>query len=130
MIVVDASAILDLLLRKTGWANIETVMSSAGQDLHAPHLLDVEIAQALRRHNTAREIGTERGQQALTDLADLPIHRYPHEILMSRIWDLRHNLTAYDAAYVALAELLGAKFLTRDMRLATSVQRHTSVELA
>ncbi len=129
MIVVDASAVLDVLLRKPGWAELETAMLGGGERLNAPHLLDMEIAQGVRRHGAAGEIDAARGWQALTDLADLPIDRYAHHILMSRVWDLRHNMTAYDAAYVALAELMGASLLTRDMRLAAAVRRHTGVRL-
>jgi predicted nucleic acid-binding protein len=67
------------------------------QTLHAPHVLDVEAAQVIRRHAANREINQERGRAALDDLADLPVRRYAHDFLLQRVWNLRHNLTAYDA---------------------------------
>jgi predicted nucleic acid-binding protein len=86
--------------------------------LHAPHLLDVEAAQVIRRYAANGDIDDERGRLALDDLADFPLRRYPHDVLLPRIWSLRNNLTAYDAAYIALAEALDAPLLTRDRRLA------------
>lgn len=100
------------------------------QTLHAPHLLDVEVAQVIRRYVANREIDSERGRAALTDLADFPLRRYPHDFLLPRIWDLRNNLTAYDAAYVALAEVLDAPLLTRDRRLAAATGHRAQIELA
>src|SRR5439155_1478000 len=82
--------------------------------LHAPHLVDLEVAQVLRRYTASGEMDAQRGLQALEDLGDLPLVRYPHDLFLSRIWDLRDNLTAYDAAYVALAEALAAPLVTRD----------------
>jgi predicted nucleic acid-binding protein len=90
----------------------------SGESLHAPQLLDLEVAQVLRRYWRAGALNGERGRQALTDLLDLPVSRYPHGLFLDRIWALRHNVTAYDAAYLALAEALGAQFVTRDARLA------------
>lgn len=92
-------------------------MFASGETLHAPHLLDVEVAQVLRRYVRSKDILPERGAEALADLASLPINRYPHFVLLPRIWQLRHNLTAYDAAYVALAEALDATLVTRDRAL-------------
>ncbi|CAI8048624.1 Ribonuclease VapC9 [Geodia barretti] len=80
----------------------------SGESLHAPHLLDLEIAQVLRRYMLTGELTPRRGKQALTDLADFPIIRYPHALFLSRIWALRHNVTTCDAAYLALAESLPA----------------------
>lgn len=97
--------------------------------LHTPHLLDIEVAQVLRRYAMAGEIDRQRGAAALTDLADLPLRRYPHDILLPRVWELRNNLTAYDAVYVALAEALDAPLLTRDKRLAAAAGHHARVEL-
>lgn len=131
MIVVDASAMLDVLLRTPAADALEAVLfASPRQTLHAPHLLDVELAQVLRRYAANGDIDEERGTAALTDLLDFPIRRYPHDVLLSRVWSLRENFTAYDAVYVALAEALDARLLTRDQRLATAIRRHVRVELA
>jgi predicted nucleic acid-binding protein len=126
LIIIDASAVLEVLLRTEAGFRIEERVLSPQETLHAPHLLDLEIAQVLRRYCAAGEMEPERGLEALTDLTDLPINRYPHEIYLPRIWELRHNLTAYDAAYVALAEALPAPLITRDMRLA-SAPGHTAI---
>jgi predicted nucleic acid-binding protein len=129
MIVVDASALLEALLRMPAAKAVEKFLFDPRQTLHAPHLLDIEVAQVIRRYSAKGEIDHERGRAALTDLADLPLHRYPHDFLLPRIWDLRSNLTAYDAAYVALAEALDAPLLTRDRRLAAAAGHHARVEL-
>ena len=83
----------------------------------------------IRRYAANREIDDERGCAALADLADLPLRRYPHDFLLPRVWDLRNDLTAYDAVYVALAEALDAPLLTRDRRLAAAAGHHARVEL-
>ena len=90
----------------------------SNETLHAPHLIDLEIAQVLRRYVRSAMISAERGTEALTDLIDFPLTRYPHLVLLTRIWQLRHGLTAYDAAYLALAEALDATLVTRDRALA------------
>lgn len=126
MIVVDASAVLEALLRTEVAPRIERRIFASTQTLHAPHLLDLEVAQVLRRYATAGDIEADRGLEALADLADLPVTRYPHDLFLPRIWELRHNLTAYDAVYVALAETLSAPLLTRDARLA-SASGHSAV---
>ncbi|MHB8656066.1 MAG: type II toxin-antitoxin system VapC family toxin [Terriglobia bacterium] len=120
MIVVDASAVLEVLLQTPAASRVSQRMFAPGESLHAPHLLDVEIAQVLRRYARSGTITADRGAEALADLADLPLNRYPHFILLPRIWQLRHNLTAYDAAYLALAEALDAPLLTRDRALASA----------
>lgn len=131
MIVIDASALLEVLLRTPSAPAVETRLFEAPrQTLHAPHLLDVEVAQVLRRYATMGEIDDQRGTEALADLADFPIRRYPHDVLLTRVWTLRNNFTAYDAVYVALAEALNARLLTRDQRLAAAVRRHVDVGLA
>lgn len=130
MIVVDASALLEVLLRTPAAKAVEgRLFSVPQQTLHAPHLLDVEVAQVLRRYVAIGEIDDERGRAALGDLADFPIRRYPHDFLLPRVWSLRDNFTAYDAVYVALAEVLDAGLLTRDQRLAAAVDRHVGVTL-
>ncbi|MGC1576362.1 MAG: type II toxin-antitoxin system VapC family toxin [Beijerinckiaceae bacterium] len=129
MIVVDASAMLEVLLRTPAAKAVEKWLFDPRQTLHAPHLLDIEVAQVIRRYSANGEIDSERGRASLADLADFPLHRYPHDFLLPRIWDLRNNLTAYDAAYVALAEVLDAPLLTRDRRLAAAAGHHARVEL-
>ena len=119
MIVVDASAILEVLLQTPEASRVSRRIFATGETLHAPHLLDLEIAQVLRRYLRLRVISADRGANALEDLADLPLHRYPHFVLLPRIWQLRYNLTAYDAAYLALAEALDAPLVTRDRALAS-----------
>ena len=128
MKVVDASVVLEVLLQTPVAAAIEERVFT-GEQLHAPHLIDLEVAQVLRRFVFRSEIQTERGRAALADYADLPIRRYPHDFLLPRIWDLRDNLTAYDAAYVALAEALDATLLTHDRKLATAGGHQARIEL-
>ena len=99
------------------------------QTLHAPHLLDIEVAQVIRRYAATGEIEQERGMEALADLAELPLRRYPHHFLLPRVWDLRNNLTAYDAVYIALAEMLDAPLLTRDRRMAAAGRHHVRIEI-
>jgi predicted nucleic acid-binding protein len=122
VIVVDASALLEVLLRTRAAAAVEALLFAPGETLHAPHLIDVELAQVLRRYAAAGAIDDTRGLVALDDLADFPIRRHPHDLLLPRVWALRHNLTAYDATYVALAQALDATLLTRDARLAGVVR--------
>jgi len=129
LIVVDSSALIEVLLRSSGAALAEPRLFAAGETLHAPHLIDVETAPVLRRHAAGGEIDGARGRAALTDLADFPLRRYPHDFLLPRVWDLRQNLTAYDAVYVALAEALDATLLTRDRRLAVASGHRARVEV-
>lgn len=116
MIVVDASALLEVLLRTERATAIEARLF-AGDTLHAPHLLDLEVAQVLRRYERVGELREARARDALDDLAAFRIERYPHHLFMPRIWALRRNATAYDACYLALAEALDAPLLTCDARL-------------
>jgi predicted nucleic acid-binding protein len=125
VIVLDASAAIEWLLQTSTGQRVEQQIFSQSESLHAPHLLDVEIIQVLRRLVRERVISAVRADQAITDLLDLRINRYPHFVLLPRIWQLRHNLSAYDAAYVALAEELDAILLTSDARLA-SASGHTA----
>ena len=129
MIVVDASAVLEALLRTPAAAAVEDRLFGARTTLHAPHLLDVEVAQVLRRYAATGDIDVTRGRAALADLADLPLRRYPHHLLLPRAWDLRNNVTAYDAVYIALAEALDAPLVTRDRRLAAAAGHHVKIEL-
>ena len=85
-----------------------------------PHLLDLEVAQVLRRNAMTGLVHADRCRIGLSDLPDFPLHRYAHDFTLPRIWELRANLIACDAAYVALAEALDAPLLTRDERLAAA----------
>lgn len=114
MIVVDASAAIEILLNSPAAANVASRIFTAGESLHVPHLLDVEVAQVIRRYVLSREMSAARGAQALADLAELPLRRHAHDFLLPRIWELRSNVTAYDATYLALAEALRAPLVTRD----------------
>ena len=118
MIVLDASATVEFLLGTDRGERVARRLLDASDRLHAPHLIDVEVAQVLRRLVASGEIASERGEEALTDLGDLPVLRHPHHPLLPRVWTLRSNLTAHDAVYVALAESLDAILLTLDGRLA------------
>ena len=129
MIVIDASALLEVLLNTATSGRIAERLFGRNETLHAPHVLDLEVAQVLRRYTLSGEMDAERSDQALEDLADLPLNRYPHDVFLFRIWALRRNLTAYDAAYVALAEALDAPLLTRDTALAMAPGHRARVEL-
>ena len=129
MIVVDASALLEVLLNTSAGSRVARRLFTQNETLHTPHLLDLEIAQVLRRYARTGELNPTRGLQALEDLADFPLTRYPHDLLLPRIWELRHNITAYDAAYVALAEALAAPLLTRDAAFASAPGHHAQIEL-
>ena len=119
MLVVDASAAVDFLLASPSAKAVEQELERA-ESLHAPHLIDLECASALRRAVSGGRIDDARGLAALGDLGQLSLTRYPAGPLLERIWELRHTLTTYDAAYVALAEVLDVPLLTTDERLARS----------
>jgi predicted nucleic acid-binding protein len=129
VIVLDASAAIELLLRTPTGSRIETRVFQASESLHAPHLIDLEVAQVLRRFVAVGTIASVRGEEALEDLRNLSLVRYPHEMLLARIWELRDNFTAYDAAYVALAEELDALLLTCDRKLASARSHRAHVEV-
>ncbi len=129
MIVLDASAVIDWLLQTSAGLTIEKRIYSRNESLHAPHLLDLEVTQVLRRLAQQGVIPVRRADEAVSDLLDLRITRYPHLVLLPRIWQLRHNFSAYDAAYVVLAEKLGAALVTRDRRLAAASGHAAPVEL-
>ena len=129
MIVLDASAAVDWLLQTSSGKQIERRIYSRREILHAPHLLDLEVAQVLRRLVRDGSISTSRADEAIADLQDLRVTRYPHFVMLPRIWQHRHNLSAYDAAYVVLAETLHATLVTRDSRLASAASHAATVEL-
>lgn len=117
MIVLDASAVVELLLGTERGRAVATRIADPVLALHAPHLLDVEVAQALRRYVQAGELDSASAIDAIGDLRALDLERHAHEPLLDRVWSLRANLTAYDAVYVALAEALDAALVTCDARL-------------
>lgn len=129
MIVLDASAAVDWLLQTPAGQRIETRIYSHNESLYTPHLLDLEVAQVLRRLVREGTVPADRADEAIEDLLDIRIHRYPHFVLLPRIWQLRDNLSAYDAAYVVLAETLGATLVTRDRRLASAPGHTAAAEL-
>ncbi|HVR05215.1 MAG TPA: type II toxin-antitoxin system VapC family toxin [Solirubrobacteraceae bacterium] len=128
MLVVDTSAILEALAARDPAPGLVERLAGDG-DLHAPHLLDVELLHALRGMRMREEISEDRAADARNDFADLALVRYPHEPLADRIWALRHNLSAYDAAFVALAETLTTPLVTCDARLASTGGHDARIEL-
>jgi predicted nucleic acid-binding protein len=129
VIVLDASAVVELALATTAGRAIAARIADPAIALHVPHLVDVEVAQALRRLASNGHIHADVAVSALGMLRDLALERHRHDDLLDRIWDLRRNLTAYDAVYVALAEALGAVLLTCDRRLARAPGLAARVEL-
>jgi predicted nucleic acid-binding protein len=129
VIVLDASAMVHALLQTPVAPAVERWLAFPAQRVHAPHLIDLEVAQVLRRYRLRGELSVERCRLALAAIKDFPLIRYPHQALLPRIWELRNNLTAYDAAYVALAEALDAPLLTRDRRIAAAPGHWARVEL-
>jgi predicted nucleic acid-binding protein len=119
VIVADASAIMEVLLNTSSGAEIRDRLFASGETLHVPHLLDLEILQVLRRYARTASLAGLRAEEALQDYMDMPLNRYTHTFLLHRIWELRHNYTAYDAAYIALAEELNALLVTHDRALAS-----------
>ena len=120
MLVVDASAVVELLMASRTGSTVEEFVFSSDEPLAAPQLVDIEVLHAVRRLHRTRVLSLERCEQALEDFGDLPLNRYGHELLRPGIWRLRNNVTAYDAAYIALAELLDAPIVTCDAKLARS----------
>ena len=129
MIVLDASAAIEWLLQSPAGIKIDKRIFSLSESLHVPHLLDIEVAQVLRRYVREKMIPVQRGREALEDFEDLPLNRYPHDFLIPRVWELRSTLTAYDAVYVALAEALEAPLLTCDRKVASASGHSANVEV-
>jgi predicted nucleic acid-binding protein len=129
MRVLDASVLVEILLQTpVGIRHLDYVLDS-NESLHAPHLLDLETLQTVRRLTLAGEISAGRAEAALISLLDLQLTRHEHTPLIGRIWELRTSVTAYDAAYVALAEGLPAVLLTCDAKLARAHGHRARVEL-
>lgn len=127
--MLDASALLELLLDTNKGRMVAVRIADRTETLHAPHLIDLEVAQVLRRFVARGLLEEGRSSQAIDDLRDLELNRYPHHVLLRRIWELRHNASAYDAAYLALAEALGAPLLTSDARVADLPAVRATVEV-
>jgi predicted nucleic acid-binding protein len=117
VIVLDASALVELILDTPTGQVIASRIADPNEGLHVPHLADIEVVQALRRYVREGEIDADVAETALDDLRALDLHRHAHEPLLVRVWELRKNLTTYDAVYVALAEVLDGVLLTCDRRL-------------
>jgi predicted nucleic acid-binding protein len=129
LIVLDASALLEILLHTDRADQLMERAFSGSEQMHAPQLLDIEITQVLRRLVRQKEIAAPRAELALQDLAHLLIERHEHQDLIQRIWQLRDSLSAYDGAYVALAEALAAPLLTCDRKLASAHGHRAKIEL-
>ncbi len=117
MIVLDASVIVELLTNGSLADSIGLSLAGTDETLIVPHLLDLEVASALRNLLIGQRIDSHWSEQLLTALTMLPIERYAHTTLLTRIWELRHNFTPYDAAYIALAEATDSTLYTSDEKL-------------
>jgi len=127
VLVIDTSALLAALVGFPANVALSARLRNDG-DLHAPHVIDVEAVHALRRLVRRGDLSLERALAARQDLRDLTIIRYPHVALVDRMWELRENLTAYDAAFVALSEALGVPLVTADARLARATGHGAEIE--
>ena len=117
MIVLDASFVVELLTNGELANSLKDHLMTHDDSFVVPHLLDVEVLSAIRRLIATQRIDSHRTEQFLTELALLPVERYSHIPLLSRIWELRRNFTCYDAAYIALAEATGSTLYTCDSKL-------------
>jgi predicted nucleic acid-binding protein len=129
MIVVDASALLEFLLQTPLGTRVEARLFRERDEFHSPHLVDVEVAQALRRLVRTGELSRDRAADAIADLTDFDLHRHPHVDLLTRAWKLRETVTAYDAMYIALAEALGAPMVTCDAPLGRATGYRARIEV-
>lgn len=129
MIVIDASLGVELFLRGPDAMAIKDRIEAAGREMAAPEIFDLEILQTFRRLKHRKQIEPDRAVQALDVFRHAPIDRYSHRLLNSRIWELRDNLTAYDAAYFALAELLDVPLWTREARFSEAPGASTMVRV-
>lgn len=129
MLVPDASALIAALTVDTDYGERVRSALVAGGQLHAPYVVDLEVLSGIRGLLAGGKLSSRRADQARDDYWDLAITRHPHRALAERVWELRHNLTVYDAAYVALAELVGSAVLTLDDAMATAPGIDCVVEL-
>lgn len=128
MIVVDAS-VLAPALGDDGYDGDQARDRLKGEALSAPELIDLEVPSVFRRLVLAGDLPLRRAELALSDLAALPLRRVPHRALLPRCWELRSNLTVYDASYVVLAEYLNATLVTADTRLSRALGLHCHIEV-
>ena len=117
MIVLDASIVVELLTNGPLADSLRRDLATRNEAFIAPHLLDVEVVSALRKLVALQRVDSHRSEQLLTGLATLPAERYPHLPLLARMWELRHQFTAYDAAYISLAEITNSVLYTSDAKL-------------
>lgn len=117
MIVLDASVVVELLTNGPLADSLGRDLAGRSESFIVPHLLDIEVVSAVRKLVAGQRIDSHRSEQLLTGLATLPAERYAHTPLLGRIWELRHNFTAYDAVYIALAEATGSLLYTSDAKL-------------
>jgi len=129
VIVLDASVVIHLLLNTPLGLRAGERIAAPDVSLHAPQLLDLEVLQVLRRYVLSGQMTAKRADEAVKDFVDFDIARHDHQVLVGRIWELRNNLTAYDAAYIALAEGLGAPLITSDSALQAAPGHAAAVEL-
>ena len=129
MIVLDASAAIELALNTATGKQVGDRVADVGETIHAPHLIDVEIVHALRRLVLRKTINAAHGEAALRLWGALDVERHAHEPYIARVWQLRNALSAYDATYVALAETLTAPLVTADRRLARASGNHAKIEV-
>ena len=127
--VLDASGVVELLLNTASGRRLSARLLAETEGVHVPHLIDAEIAQVLRRFVLRGLLDARSGAAALRRWQDFDVDRYPHEPLLNRVWELRANVTAYDATYLALAEALSMVFVTGDRRLARVPGARTAIEL-
>jgi predicted nucleic acid-binding protein len=127
--VLDASAAIELILNTAAGRRLAKRLADESVAIHAPHLIDVEIAQVLRRYVAHKAFPEARASLALEHWRSLQIARYPHEPFLGRIWHLRDNFSAYDAMYVSLAQALSTVLLTSDQKLARAPNVGAQIEL-
>ena len=127
MIVVDTSAVVDLLLEAPPNTSLIGRLGKV-TEMHVPHLVDVEFLSVVRRLEGRGLLTVEQAELSMRKLSQLPLHRYPHGSLSNRVWHLRHSLTAYDGQYVALAEILGLPLVTCDIKMSNTHGHHAVIE--
>jgi predicted nucleic acid-binding protein len=127
VIVLDASAVVELVLGLGHGTEVAQRLDDPAETLHAPHLLSAEVAQVIRRFERRGDIDAVRGAEALNDAGDLDVAYYDHLPLVPRVWELRESVSTYDALYLALAEVLDAPLLTGDAALASAPAHRVEV---